>query len=178
MYASALESAVLSGDHALASRFAASAAEPEPRPSLVGDRLAWALALPALVRGDDSRAKPHADSASAVPEKKVWYPGLGEAIKALASGDEPGLTAALERVLAKHVDYARSKKSWCYNSGPCLLCVPATVLIRLAARRGMTVGEIGGRRATIPLALVHSVQPPGETVEIEADFVPEGLTTP
>ncbi len=173
-YSAALESAVLSGDTALAANIAADPVGPEPRPSLVEDRLAWALALPALVTGDGGAVKPHADAASAVPDNKAWYPGLGAAVGALASGDGGGLNAALERVLAKHVTYARGRKSWCYNAGPCLLCVPATVLVRLARTQGLAVGELAGRRATVPLAMVHAA--PGETVEIEADFVPELLT--
>lgn len=177
-YSAALEAAVLSGDRALASRFAAQAVEPEERPSLVGDRLAWALALPSLLSGDDGRARAHAEAASAVPERRAWYPGLGDAIGALAAGDSPGLTVALERVLGKHVRYARSKSSWCYNAAPCLLCVPAAVLLRLAGRRGLTIGALRGRRASVPLALVHSVQPYGEAVSIEADFVPAALTAP
>jgi len=176
-YAASLESAVLSGDRALASRLAANASEPELRPSLLGDRLAWAQALPALVADDDDRATSHARTASAVSANKAWYPGLGPALEAIVAAEEPSLTAAIERMLVKHARYARSKKSWCYNAGPCLLCVPAVVLLRLAARRGMTVSEPRGRRAVIPFTLVHSEQPTG-TVTIEADFLPDALTDP
>jgi hypothetical protein len=172
-YTAALESAVLSEDGALASRLAADPVPTEPRPALVGDRLVWALALPALVRGDDDQVRIHVESKAAVAEKKAWYPGLGDALVALASGDQPRLTAALERILAKHLAYARAKSSWCYNSAPCLLCVPATVVARIAARRGIKLGEIQGRTAAIPLALVHSQ--PGGIADIRADFLPVAL---
>ncbi len=172
-YSAALESAVLSGDRAMAAHIAASVVDPSPRPSLTLDRLPWALALPFLVMGDDAKAKIQADAASAVSEQKAWYPGLGDAIGALASNNKTSLASALERVLAKHVRYAQAKKSWCYNSGPCLLCVPAAALIRIAGWRGMDVSEIKARRAIIPLSLSYSV--PINTLKIEVDFLAEVL---
>jgi hypothetical protein len=172
-YTAALEAAVLSGDRALESRLAADPVPSEPRPALVGDRLVWALSLPALVRGDDDRVRIQLESIPAPPEKKAWYPGLTDALGAVASRDRPRLTAALQQILAKHAAYARAKSSWCYNSGPCLLCIPAVVLARIADRRGLVLGEITGRTAAIPLALVHSK--PGGIVEIEADFLPAAL---
>jgi hypothetical protein len=88
-YCAALESAVLSGDRALADRIATNAVDPEPRPSLIGDRLEWALALPALVTGDDARASQHARRATTAPDKAAWYPGLGDAIVAVARQSRP-----------------------------------------------------------------------------------------
>jgi len=173
-YTAALEAVVLSGDRALESRLAANPVPSEPRPALVGDRLVWALALPALVRGDDDQVLVHLKSMPAPPEKKAWYSGLMDALAAVVSRDRTGLTAALERILAKHAAYARAKSSWCYNSGPCLLCVPATVLARIAHRRELVLGEIAGRTAAIPLALVHSK--PGGIADITADFLPAALT--
>lgn len=175
-YCGVLETAILARDHELATRLAKNPVGPEPRPSLIFDRLEWGLALPSLVTGDESRAMVYAKAASLVPDEKAWYPGIGQAIGALASNDKAGLTMALERVLAKHIRYAKAKKSWCYNSGPCLLCVPAAVLIILSAWRGTPVGEVKGSRATIPLALTHSA--PGKALDIEADFIAETLTRP
>jgi hypothetical protein len=177
-YCAALESAVLSGDRALADRIATNAVDPEPRPSLIGDRLEWALALPALVTEDDARASHHARRATTVPDKTAWYPGLGDAIAAVAAHDGPGLAQALDRVLRKHAAYARAKKSWCYNAGPCLLCVPAAVLLKLAARRQVHVDDLAGRRAKIPLALIHSSTTPAAKADINADFVPDPLISP
>jgi hypothetical protein len=176
-YCAALESAVLSGDRALADHIATNAVDPEPRPSLIGDRLEWALALPALVTGDDARALKQAGRGTSAPDKTAWYPGLGDAIAALATHDGPGLAHALDRVLGKHAAYARAKKSWCYNAGPCLLCVPAAVLLKLAARRQLHVDDLAGRRAKIPLALIHSTTPAAK-VDINADFVPDPLISP
>jgi hypothetical protein len=177
-YCAALESAVLSDDEALAGRIAANPVDPGSRPSLIGDRLEWALALPALVTGDDARASDHARRATSAPDQKAWYPGLGGAIAAVAGRDGAGLAQALDRVLRKHAAYARAKKSWCYNAGPCLLCVPAAVLLRLAARRQMHLDEVHGRRAKIPLALVHSSTTPAATADINADFVPDTIISP
>jgi hypothetical protein len=177
-YCAALESAVLSGDRALADRIATNAVDPEPRPSLIGDRLEWALALPALVTGDDARASRHARRATSAPEKTTWYPGLGDAIAAVVAHDSPGLAQALDRVLRKHAAYARAKKSWCYNAGPCLLCVPATVVLKLAALRQLHVDDLAARRAKIPLALIHSSITPGAKSDINADFVPDPLISP
>ena len=165
----AIEAAVLAGDRALAADIARAHLEPEPTPSLVADRLAWARALPALVRGDDEEARTHAEEAAARAASKAWYPGIGDALAALLRGDGSGLATAFELVLAKHTRYARAKKSWCYNSGPCLVCVPASVLMRLAAWRGLVVRDVTNRRSRVPLALVHSN--PGAALDIEVDFL-------
>lgn len=149
--------------------------EPGPRPSLIGDRLAWAQALPALISGNNDLAEKYAEAALEVPEKKAWYPGLGDAIGAFVSDDGPMLSESLERVLAKHVRYARNKTSHCHNWGPCLICIPAAVLMRLAAWRGITLRELKGRRAEISFHLM--ISRPGERVKIQVDFLPDGLTS-
>ena len=169
-YVAALESAVLSGDRALALRQAAEPVAPEPRPSLVRDRLAWGLALPALVAQDDDSVAAQVAAAREVPDAKAWYPGIGDALQAYVDGDAVELRAALERLLEKHVRYARSTKSHCFNWGPCLMCVPAAVLLRLATWRGLAVDDIDGRRSTIPFKLLFSTDPV-ETVALDVDFL-------
>lgn len=169
-YVAALESAVLSGDRALALRQAAEPVAPEPRPSLVRDRLAWGLALPALVTHDDDVVAAQVAAAREVPDAKAWYPGIGDALQAFVDGDADELRAALGRMLEKHVRYARSTRSHCFNWGPCLMCVPAAVLLRLARARGLGVDEVDGRRATIPFKLLFSTDP-AETVSLDVDFL-------
>ena len=164
----ALELTVLAGDADLARALAGETVDLEARPSLVLDRQAWALALPALVRGDDALAVEHASAAASAPPTKAWFPGLGQAIAAVASGDEIALHASLEQILAKHLRYARAKRSHLFNTTAALVCIPAAVLVRLAAVREMDIGDLRKARAAVPL-IVHAGDHERLEVQVEAD---------
>lgn len=171
-YVSALEAAVLSGDQKMTSDIAANPQPPEERPSLVDDRLAWALALPALILGDSELALTHADEARSVAAAKAWYPGLGESLRALVQRDGEALERGLKMILDKHRKYARSSRSWCYNWGPCLMCIPAIVITKLALGVGL---QAHGVESQARLGLTAMFTEPRVKVEIEIDFIPKEL---
>lgn len=169
-YSAALEAAVLSGDRMLMRSMAKRAPEPEGRASLVGDRRVWATALPALILGDRSRAADLASAFRSSAERDTWYPGLVDAIAALADDDARSLAEAVGLVLQKHRRYAQAKSSWCYNAGPCFLCVPATVLGRLAQLAGIAVPHLATRQVTVPLTTIFSGD--RRVVRIAVDLMP------
>lgn len=177
-YNSALLCAILADDRPLAETYAKNPLEPGAHPrthSLVEDRFHWALALPALVLGHDVVAKQHAKQANAVPEKKAWYPGIGNAIDAIAARDPANLKIGLEQVLAQHTAYAKATRSAVFNSPSAWICVPAMALARVAHWRGLNVPEPGGRHARIPFIIALFSGPPDSHVRerrpVTVDFL-------
>jgi len=100
---------------------------------------AWVEGLVALVNGDDTAALHAAAAGEAVPERRVRrdkaYPRLGSAIRHVVEDDAAGLGGDLDAILASHVTSARP--GYRRHSESALVCVPATVLAILAARRGL-----------------------------------------
>ena len=161
-------------------RIAQRRVNPEPRPSLVHDRLSYALALPLLVSEHDELARAYIESACAIDAKKAWYPGLGEALRAVSQRDPIAFVSAAKTVLKKQNAYARARRSWYYNSPGAFLCVPATVLAMMASRRGMKLPDnLSGRYATIKLGVRHLEEFDGRpigrnsTSDLVVDFIPE-----
>lgn len=121
-----VKAAVLAGEAATAARFVRSAV-PEPPPSPTS---AYALAVAALVEGDDELA---ARSAEAMRGGSEAFGRAADAVAALARGDGGAYDAAVEAIVA---DFARRDD---HLTGVAIADT-ALMLERLAAPRRMSAG--------------------------------------
>lgn len=142
---------------------------------------AWAAGIAALARGDDRAALEAAAAGEAVPEKTVTrdkaYPRLGSAIRHVVEGDAGALGVDLEAILESHV--ASARRGFRKHSESALVCVPATVLAVLAARRGLRPPiDDDLRHATIEQYRLGDPDRPASAAGVytaEVDLVPAAL---
>jgi hypothetical protein len=181
-FVAAVEAAILAGDRPRAHRIARRHAEANWGGTFTADLRAYNLGLPMLVAGAVEESRPLIGVARALDPKKAWYVGLGDLLHAVAEGNAGGLAVALDTVLKDH--HARSvRRSQIWNSVRSFICVPATVLLILAAWRGVEVPmDVTSRNATLKNLLVIGITEfdgrpleKGTTFELEVDYVPAAL---
>lgn len=98
----------------------------------------FADGLAHLILGNDDAVNEIGDSLTALepdaPENLDFYPGLGDACKAIIAKDPNALDSALERVLSWHMNEMVPKLGELADDA--LVCFPATVFLLLAENRG------------------------------------------
>jgi hypothetical protein len=181
-FVAALEAAILAGDKPRADRIARRYAEVTWPGEFTADGRAYRMGIPMLVAGDIEAARPLIDEARALNPRKAWYVGLGDLLHAVAQRDTAALTVALETVLKDH--HAQSvRRSQIWNSVRSFICVPATVLVILAAWRGVALpADVPSRHGRLKNLLVIALTEfdgrqleKGATFELEVDYIPASL---
>jgi hypothetical protein len=181
-FVAALEAATLAGDKPRADRIARRYAEVSWPGEFTADGRAYRMGIPMLIAGDIEGARALIDEARALDPRKAWYVGLGDLLHAVAGCDATGLAVSLETVLKDH--HARSiRRSQIWNSVRSFVCVPATVLVILAAWRGVALpADVPFRNARLKKLLVIALTEfdglqleKGATFELEVDYIPASL---
>jgi len=116
----------------------------------------FAEGLAHLILGNDDAVNELGDSLTALepdaPENLDFYPGLGDAHKAIVAEELDALDTALERVLSWHTN--EMVPTLGELSDDALVCFPATVFLLLAKNRGFEVRKLDAFNSKyIPQAL-------------------------
>lgn len=143
----------------------------------------WAMALGALVRGDQAAARAAAEAMAAIGDERALkgksLPRRGQAIIALLDGDVAAFRRELDAMCTQHVVFAT--RGYLKGSEAGLVCKDVVALLTLAARRGIEVDvaeEYHRVKMTFPVTHLREWQ--GENVymsriKLVVDSVPAVL---